>query len=245
MSFSRTGLRKPVKIVWRGRNVASTFRNPVAACYSPGEMHAQTPGPHRSHYNSRTNGRWIRARPSPLINIPRHEHTHVFATPDALRANYTARYCHRVSFHLLRGHDLRFDTIDIPTNYPRRIGKTITNFRAIWNAICELWYGLSLGRVIAFEEIGAKIKGPLSGSVFSCLIAITRFVLQSCKKSYIFHEKGCVLRRFLLCLKHFHLEQVTIRGINRFQNQSSWLKIVTITSIWKGFMKFDSLGHAL
>lgn len=125
MSFSRTGLRKPVKIVWRGRNVASTFRNPVAACYSPGEMHAQTPGPHRSHYNSRTNGRWIRARPSPLINIPRHEHTHVFATPDALRANYTARYCHRVSFHLLRGHDLRFDTIDIPTNYPRRIGKTI------------------------------------------------------------------------------------------------------------------------
>ena len=131
MSFSRTGLRKPVKIVWRGRNVASTFRNPVAACYSPGEMHAQTPGPHRSHYNSRTNGRWIRARPSPLINIPRHEHIHVFATPDALRANYTARYCHRVSFHLLRGHDLRFDTIDIPTNYPRRIGKTITNFRAI------------------------------------------------------------------------------------------------------------------
>lgn len=90
------------------------------------------PGPHRSHYNSRTNGRWIRARPSPLINIPRHEHTHVFATPDALRANYTARYCHRVSFHLLRGHDLRFDTIDIPTNYPRRIGKTITNFCAIW-----------------------------------------------------------------------------------------------------------------
>ena len=47
--------------------------------------------PASSHYNSRTNGRWIRARPSSFINIPRREYTHVFARADALHANYAPR----------------------------------------------------------------------------------------------------------------------------------------------------------
>ena len=62
------------------------FAIAVAACYSPGGICARVPA--SSHYNSRTNGRWIRARPSSFINIPRREYTHVLARADALRANY-------------------------------------------------------------------------------------------------------------------------------------------------------------
>lgn len=56
--------------------------------------------PASSHYNSRTNGRWIRARPSSFINIPRRVYSRE-------QMRYAPRYCCRVSFSFYAGPRLR------------------------------------------------------------------------------------------------------------------------------------------
>lgn len=113
MSFSRTGLRNPVKIVCRGRNVAPTFRNPVAACYSPGEMHAQTPARiGRIIIRARTADGSAPVHPRSLIFRATSMHTY---SRHQMRFTPITRRVIAVAF--LRFKIRKLDTIDIPTNY--------------------------------------------------------------------------------------------------------------------------------